>query len=205
MRSFPVLPSASEPRAQSAFSLLLSPSNLSYAPRSSVSLHHRVSTGDRADRIAAVDHARWLRVALKEAEKCIPLPSAFCVGCVIVSPTTPPTLLATGYSRELPGNTHAEANAIGKLLLAQPDAAASLLRGAHLYTTLEPCSVRLSGNIPCTNRIIQAGIKKVYLGVEEPTDFVQCEGVRLLREAGIEIEVVQGFEEECLKAARRGH
>ena len=152
-----------------------------------------------------MDHPRWLQLALREAEKCIPLPSAFCVGCVIVSDTTPATLLATGYSRELPGNTHAEANAIDKLILAHPDTAATLLRGAHLYTTLEPCSVRLSGNVPCTNRIIQVKIGKVYLGVKEPTDFVLCEGVRLLREAGIEVQVIQGFEEECLKVARTGH
>jgi hypothetical protein len=41
-------------------------------------------------------------------------------------------------------------------------------------------------------------------GVREPPDYVQCEGVRLLREAGVEVISVQGMEEECLAAARRG-
>lgn len=138
-----------------------------------------------------------MRQALLEAARCTPVATAFCVGCVLVDPATG-HVLSTGYSRELDGNTHAEANALDKLDPA-------LAVGAHLYTTLEPCSVRLSGNVPCTRRVIEAGIAQVFLGVQEPADFVACEGVRLLREAGIEVWVVLGLEAECLAEARRGH
>lgn len=147
-------------------------------------------------------HHEFILQALDQANSSEPVPSAFCVGAVLVSSES--EVLATGYSRELPGNTHAEACAIDKYL-AQPDADESKLRGAAIYTTMEPCSVRLSGNIPCVERILQAGISKVYLGVEEPIDFVVCEGTRMLTEKGVEVFVVrgEGLQEKCLIAARR--
>lgn len=76
-----------------------------------------------------------------------------------------------------------------------------------MYTTMEPCSLRLSGNMPCVQRVLQTGITKVYIGVQEPTDFVECEGTRLLRDCGRQVWVVEapGLAEECLYEARRGH
>lgn len=41
-------------------------------------------------------------------------------------------------------------------------------------------------------------------GVEEPPDFVQCEGVKILQQGGVDVLRVSGLEEDCLKAARRG-
>lgn len=143
-----------------------------------------------------------MQLALDEAGKCIPTPTAFCVGAVIVDSAG--KLLATGYSRELEGNTHAEANSIDKLVADDADKL-QLLKGSDIYTTMEPCSVRLSGNVPCTRRILEAGISRVFLGTVEPDDFVKCEGVQLLRDAGVQVYTVPGFAEKCLEAARRGH
>lgn len=144
-----------------------------------------------------------MELALQEAGKCIPTPSAFCVGAVIVSP--PSTILATGYSRELEGNTHAEQNAIDKLIEEKgAEETRRLLQNADIYTTMEPCSVRLSGNKPCTDRILEFGIGRVFLGTKEPDDFVQCEGLEKLKSAGVEVLVVEGFADKCLQAARRG-
>ncbi|ODQ52672.1 hypothetical protein SAICODRAFT_30508 [Saitoella complicata NRRL Y-17804] len=73
---------------------------------------------------------------------------------------------------------------------------------------MEPCSERLSGNKPCTDRILDYGkevFNSVYLGVKEPSDFVECKGVRKLKDAGIQVVHVQGLEEECLEVARKGH
>lgn len=118
-------------------------------------------------------------------------------------------MLSTGYSRELEGNTHAEECAIKKYTEENGNTAFALReRTASIYTTMEPCSVRLSGNTPCVDSILSCGfIGKVYVGVEEPTDFVVCEGVAKLRRAGIEVFVVveEGLSEDCLKEARRGH
>ncbi|KAF8077888.1 diaminohydroxyphosphoribosylamino-pyrimidine deaminase, partial [Lyophyllum atratum] len=167
---------------------------------------------------SAAEHIRFLRLALLEAEKCTPTPTAFCVGCVLVarpSETDTPIVLAAGYSRELPGNTHAEANALSKAhalsqaelstMFSSPLDLASILATVDVYTTLEPCSVRTSGLSPCADALVKANVKRCFIGVGEPDDFVKCEGAQKLKDAGIEVIWVAGLEDECLRAARRGH
>lgn len=168
------------------------------------------------------EQLHYMRTALAEAAKCEPTPTAFCVGCVLVThwPSLhdqPPVMLATGYSRELPGNTHAEANALAKANRISPDELTNLfsgtssvsldkiLRHTDVYTTLEPCSIRTSGLAPCADALIAAKIRQCFIGVGEPDDFVKCEGAQKLKDAGIEVVWLKGLEEECLKAARRGH
>ena len=163
----------------------------------------------------------FLRLALDEARKCTPSPTAFCVGCVLTATYPPgsskPVILSRGYSRELPGNTHAEANALTKarqlseaqLLELFPDACPPLtidtvLSHADIYTTMEPCSIRTSGLAPCADAVIAAGIKRCFIGVGEPDDFVNCEGARKLKEAGVEVIWLEGLEKECLEVARMG-
>ncbi|KAK7204522.1 cytidine deaminase-like protein [Myxozyma melibiosi] len=154
---------------------------------------------------------KYMSLALEQADKCIGTPTAFCVGAVIVLPrnsdgnsTSEDIVLSTGYSRELPGNTHAEQCALEKLTssssLPPP-------RSAVIYTTMEPCSERLSGNLPCADRIIDAGIFKcVKVGVLEPDTFVKHNvGREKLLAAGIEYVHVPGFEQRCLEIAERGH
>lgn len=80
--------------------------------------------------------------------------------------------------------------------------AAQAMRGSVMYTTMEPCSVRKSGGYPCANRIIEAGMGAVYLGVAEPADFVVCESTQKLSDAGIKVVRVQGLEDQCLAVAR---
>ncbi|GLB34895.1 putative cytidine and deoxycytidylate deaminase zinc-binding region [Lyophyllum shimeji] len=174
-----------------------------------------------ASKLAEEEHLQFIQLALAEAEKCIPTPTAFCVGCLLVArwpaETDQPVILATGYSRELPGNTHAEANALSKAMtLSQAELAAmfpsaadidlqSIMAHVDVYTTLEPCSVRTSGLAPCADALIKANVKRCFIGVGEPDDFVKCEGAQKLKDAGIEIVWMAGLEEECLRAARRGH
>jgi pyrimidine deaminase RibD-like protein len=149
------------------------------------------------------DDDQFLRFALAEAKKCTPTSTAYCVGCIIVHPETR-KILATGYSRELRGNTHAEENALTNLLSKSPE-----LNGLDMYATMEPCSERLSGNKPCTDRILEAGnlIRRVILGVREPDKFVRCVGVEKLQENGIIVVRNQDeeLERECLEVAKRGH
>ncbi|KAG5342802.1 hypothetical protein C0989_008752 [Termitomyces sp. Mn162] len=171
--------------------------------------------------MADAEHLHFLRLALLEAEKCIPTPTAFCVGCLLVArwpdDSSSPVILATGHSRELPGNTHAEANALAKVQKLSVDELSALfpsplsidlvsvLAYVDVYTTLEPCSVRTSGLAPCVDALIKAKVKRCFIGVGEPDDFVDCEGARKLEDAGIEVVWIDGLEEECLRAARRGH
>lgn len=163
---------------------------------------------------------QMMELALKEAEKCEVKEGAFSVGCVLVThlPESTPVIIAAGYSRELPGNTHAEANAlekaralskeqIGEKLSVKEEDVPSMdeiLRHTHLYTTLEPCSIRTSGLAPCSDALVAAGIARCVVGVGEPDDYVQCEGAKKLTDAGINVVWLKGFEKECIAAARKG-
>lgn len=136
----------------------------------------------------------YMEQAIQCAEQSIPAPQAYCVGAVLV--TTDGTV-TTGFSRELPGNTHAEECALAKLQDARS------AHGATMYTTMEPCSERLSGNRPCTSRLLEAQVARVVVGVREPPNLVaQCTGLDQLRQAGIEVVFVPGVEEACLKPNR---
>ena len=164
----------------------------------------------------------FLRLALDEARKCTPVPTAFCVGCVLTAAYPPGSgaqsvVLARGYSRELPGNTHAEANALAKArgltseqlreLFPSADESVtidSVLTHTDIYTTMEPCSVRTSGLAPCADAVIAARIKRCFIGVGEPDDFVKCEGAQKLKDAGVEVIWLAGMEQECLEVARMG-
>ncbi|KAL5511691.1 hypothetical protein ACEPAH_4909 [Sanghuangporus vaninii] len=165
-------------------------------------------------------------LALEEARKCEPKLTAFSVGCVLVArpPNASPFILARSYSRELEGNTHAEANALAKARGLSTDQRLRLLSSAagysrgeaeldtdtllhmvDVYTTMEPCSVRTSGLAPCADALIDAGIARCIIGVGEPDDFVKCEGAKKLTDADIKVVWLKGMERECLEVARMGH
>ena len=159
-------------------------------------------------------------LALGEAGKCDAKEGAFSVGCVLVAhlPDRAPSVISVGYSRELTGNTHAEANALekaralnvkelaDKLSMKEEDVPSidEILRHTHVYTTLEPCSVRTSGLAPCADALVSARISRCVIGAGEPDDYVQCEGARKLMDAGIQVDWLKGLEKECLDAARKG-
>ncbi|KAI8336315.1 cytidine deaminase-like protein [Chlamydoabsidia padenii] len=133
---------------------------------------------------------KFMRLAINEANKSPPAEKAYCVGACLVDAHG--RLVTTGYSRELPGNTHAEQCALMKL--DDPD----LAHGGTMYTTMEPCSIRLSGNRPCVQSIVAAKISKVVMGVREPPHLVNCQGVQLLGQHGIQVFIVPGVQEDCL-------
>jgi len=70
-------------------------------------------------------------------------------------------------------------------------------RQATMYVTLEPCNHH-GRTPPCTEAIIAAGIKKVFVGMEDPNPKVAGKGMARLRQAGI--DVVSGIlEDKCLQ------
>jgi pyrimidine deaminase RibD-like protein len=163
-------------------------------------------------------HVACLRNCLDLARQSPPKPTNFRVGAILCSYTgaTVPTTLATGYTLELEGNTHAEQCAFEKLVKGTAQNNADILTPeAHtiLYTSLEPCSLRLSGNLPCVQRIIatredspSGGIRKVVFGAKEPGTFVKdSKSCQLLTEAGIDWEYIPDLEEEILGVAMEGH
>ncbi|KAF2874336.1 cytidine deaminase-like protein [Massariosphaeria phaeospora] len=162
------------------------------------------------------DHATFMRLALNEAHESPPKPSNFRVGAVLVDGDTG-SILARGYTLELEGNTHAEQCCLIKFAqahgVAEERVGDVLPPNAVIYTTMEPCNLRLSGNLPCVDRIVRtktrdgkAGIKKVYLGVKEPEKFVgENTGRSKLEQHGIECIHVPGLEESILHVATAGH
>lgn len=147
------------------------------------------------------EHLPMMQRALDEARKCPPTTTAFSVGAVLVKDGK---ILSTGYSRELPGNTHAEQCALEKYF--KEHNVSDVPEGTVIYTTMEPCSERLSGNLPCVDRILGTKIKTVFVGVVEPNTFVENNtGKAKLEAQGIQYVCIPGLEEECLEAARLGH
>lgn len=134
---------------------------------------------------------RWLRKAIALSRRCPPSGSAYAVGAVIVDPSG--RQLATGYSRETSPLVHAEQVAVGKLDTAEP-----LPPGTTIYSSMEPCTSRRSYPVTCTDMIIDAGISRVVLALREPPFFVHCEGVRLLREAGVEVVEIPELGDQVL-------
>ncbi len=79
-----------------------------------------------------------------------------------------------------PGLAHAEVNAI--------DDAGDQARGSDLYVTLEPCN-HTGRTPPCTEKILRAGISRVFVGTEDPNPFVAGGGIQFLKERGVRVEV----------------
>lgn len=96
---------------------------------------------------------------------------------------------------ERAGGPHAEVTALES---AGPAAA-----GADLYVTLEPCNHH-GKTPPCIEAILRAGVRRVVAGHLDPNPKMRGRSVELLREAGVEVEVLDdaGFEEQNEQFAR---
>ena len=64
-----------------------------------------------------------------------------------------------------------------------------------MYVTLEPCCHH-GKQPPCVEAVIEAGIKRVYVGSDDPNPLVAGGGIKILKEHGIEV-VTQVLKEEC--------
>lgn len=105
------------------------------------------------------------------------------VGAVIVKDGR---IIGEGYHQKY-GELHAERNAL-KNCRESPE-------GADLYVTLEPCC-HYGKTPPCTEAIMENGIKRVIVGSLDCNPLVAGKGIAILREAGI--EVTEGvLQKEC--------
>lgn len=138
---------------------------------------------------AGVD-ARWMRLALTLGRRGLgrvwPNPA---VGCVIVKNDR---VIARGWTQD-GGKPHAETHA-----LSQAGEAAS---GATVYVTLEPCAH--TGNTPpCAQALINSGVSRVVVALQDPDPRVAGRGLAMLREA--EIEVTLGVLQDQAEADHIG-
>ena len=98
------------------------------------------------------------------------------VGAVIVDPASG-EIIARGTTANT-GRPHAETVAIER--------AGNRAKGSTLYVTLEPCS-HFGRTSPCADAVVEAGIARVVVGIEDPDLRVSGRGIARLREAGIEV------------------
>lgn len=133
---------------------------------------------------AVRDHEAFMNYAIEQACKSPPAGNKFCVGAVLVDEDKG-QVLSTGYSLEYPsdymgdpGTTHAEQCCFIKIAdkhnVPEQLIVDVLPPNTVLYTTMEPCNERLSGNMTCTTRILRlkGAIKTVYVGIKEPGTFI---------------------------------
>lgn len=111
------------------------------------------------------------------------------VGAVIVRDGR---VLAEGWHRA-PGLAHAEVDALTHL--------GGRARGATMFVNLEPCCHH-GRTPPCTDAILHSGITRVVIGMVDPFPRVSGQGIRILREAGLEVLV--GVEEQASRALNLG-
>ena len=130
-------------------------------------------------------HEYFMAKALKEARKGIGLTSPNpAVGALLVDQNR---IIARGFHRQA-GADHAEVDCLRKIPRPiSPD--------GILYVTLEPCSTR-GRTAPCTDYILERGIRHVVLGAIDPNPKHSGRAIDLLRRAGV--EVLSGIrEKEC--------
>jgi diaminohydroxyphosphoribosylaminopyrimidine deaminase / 5-amino-6-(5-phosphoribosylamino)uracil reductase len=99
-------------------------------------------------------------------------------------------VLGEGWHQQY-GGAHAEVNAIEACGLADLD-------GATLYVSLEPCCHE-GKTPPCTDAILGAGIRRVVVASDDPTEKASGRGLGILRDEGVEVIVADG---EVATAAR---
>ncbi|HEY1591239.1 MAG TPA: bifunctional diaminohydroxyphosphoribosylaminopyrimidine deaminase/5-amino-6-(5-phosphoribosylamino)uracil reductase RibD [Solirubrobacteraceae bacterium] len=92
-------------------------------------------------------------------------------------------IISEGFHAAL-GGPHAEVEAIR----AAGDAE---LGGATMYVSLEPCCHQ-GRTAPCTEAILEAGIERVVIGADDPSEHAAGRGLGILRDEGVEVVVADG-------------
>ena len=105
------------------------------------------------------------------------------VGCVIARADG--TVLGTGHTQRA-GQAHAEIMA-----LRDAQSLGNDVRGATAYVTLEPCSHQ-GRTGPCCDALVQAGLARVVVALEDPNPLVQGQGLQRLRAAGLQVDLGLG-------------
>ncbi|WP_404416814.1 bifunctional diaminohydroxyphosphoribosylaminopyrimidine deaminase/5-amino-6-(5-phosphoribosylamino)uracil reductase RibD [Marinospirillum sp.] len=137
-----------------------------------------------------MSHAAYMAQAIQLARKgwytTRPNPR---VGCVLVHDGQ-----VVGQGSHLKaGEPHAEVHALRE--------AGELARGADAYVTLEPCSHQ-GRTPPCADALVEAGVKRVFVGMQDPNPLVAGRGLARLETAGIQVS--SGLLEDQARALNPG-
>ncbi len=141
------------------------------------------------------DDARFMDAALQFGRRnmgmAAPNPS---VGALIVkTDNIEPVIVARGVTAK-GGRPHAETEAL--------KIAGAAAKGSTVYVTLEPCAHQ-SKTPPCANELIKAQVGRVVIAIEDPNPLVSGNGIRMLRDAGI--DTIVGIGASQAKIDHAGH
>ncbi len=125
---------------------------------------------------------RCLELAVRGCGHVAPNPM---VGAVVVCDGK---IIGEGYHRQY-GKPHAEPNAIASVKDT------SLLKRSTLYVNLEPCS-HFGKTPPCSQLIVDKQIPRVVVGMQDPYPQVSGNGIRMMRQNGIEV-ITDVLKDEC--------
>lgn len=123
----------------------------------------------------------WMAATARLAARARPLsrPNPG-VGCIIVRDGI---VLSRGWTQAT-GRPHAEAHALSQLT----DGAAV---GATIYVTLEPCAHQSERGSSCSDLLVAAQPARIVIGVVDPDPRTSGKGIARLREAGVEVDVLE--------------
>lgn len=107
------------------------------------------------------------------------------VGCVVLDKDE--NEISTGFHHKY-GENHAERDALLKLTKGEE-------KGGTLIVNLEPCSHH-GKTPPCADLIIERGLKRVVIGMQDVNPIVAGNGIKRLKDAGIKV-VEHVLEDEC--------
>lgn len=118
------------------------------------------------------------------------------VGAVLIKPNGE---IDTAFRGELRHGDHAE------FTLLERKHRSDVLDGSILFATLEPCApgARKHPKLGCAERIVNARIKKVYIGIEDPFPTVDRKGIKYLIENGIEVEMFDADLQKEIRLANK--
>lgn len=118
------------------------------------------------------------------------------VGALILKPNGE---IETAYRGELRDGDHAE------FTLLERKNRASKLDGSILFATLEPCApgCRKHPKLSCSERIVNARIKEVWVGIEDPDPTVDRKGIKFLQDHGVVVQMFDRDLQEEIQAANK--
>jgi len=118
------------------------------------------------------------------------------VGAVILKPGDE---VETAYRGELREGDHAE------FTLLERKNRANKLDGSVLFATLEPCApgCRKHPKLSCSERIVNARIKEVWVGIEDPDPTVDRKGIKFLQDKGVTVRMFDRDLQEEIQAANK--
>ena len=113
------------------------------------------------------------------------------VGALVVHQET---IIGEGYHIQF-GGPHAEVNAINAVVDKE------MLKQSTLYVNLEPCS-HFGKTPPCASLIVEMGIPRVVIGMQDPFADVNGNGIAVLKKAGVEV-ICNVLKAECQELNKR--